>query len=61
MMSASSIVGPLVMTNLFAFFTRPGAPLHFSGAPFFLGSLLLLASAMVAYSILRKEKLERQV
>jgi DHA1 family tetracycline resistance protein-like MFS transporter len=61
MMSASSIVGPLVMTNLFAFFTRPGAPLHFSGAPFFLGSLLLLASAIVAYSILRKEKLERQV
>lgn len=61
MMSASSIVGPLVMTNLFAFFTRPGAPLHFSGAPFFLGSLLLLGSAMVAYSILRKEKLEKQV
>jgi MFS transporter, DHA1 family, tetracycline resistance protein len=56
MMSATSIVGPLVMTNLFAYFTKPGAPVHFSGAPFLLGSVLLMASAIVAYSVLRKEK-----
>jgi DHA1 family tetracycline resistance protein-like MFS transporter len=56
MMSLTSIVGPLVMTNLFAWFTRPGAPVYFTGAPFFLGSLLLLASALVAYQVLRKEK-----
>jgi DHA1 family tetracycline resistance protein-like MFS transporter len=56
MISATSIVGPLVMTNLFAYFTKPGAPIHFSGAPFLLGSILLMGSAIVAYSVLRKEK-----
>ncbi|MFL5740833.1 MAG: TCR/Tet family MFS transporter [Flavisolibacter sp.] len=56
MISLTSIVGPLVMTNLFAWFTRPGAPVHFSGAPFFLGSILLLLSAVFAYFVLREEK-----
>jgi DHA1 family tetracycline resistance protein-like MFS transporter len=56
MISATSIVGPLVMTNLFAYFTKPGAPVHFSGAPFLLGSILLMGSAIVAFSVLRKEK-----
>ena len=56
MISVTSIIGPLVMTNLFAYFTKPGAPIHFSGAPFLLGSILLMGSAVVAYSVLRKEK-----
>jgi DHA1 family tetracycline resistance protein-like MFS transporter len=56
MISLTSIIGPLVMTNLFAYFTRPGTPIHFSGAPFLLGSVLLLISAIVAYMVLREEK-----
>jgi DHA1 family tetracycline resistance protein-like MFS transporter len=56
MISLTSIVGPLVMTNLFAYFTHPGARIHFSGAPFLLGSILLMASALVAYYVLRTEK-----
>ncbi|HWJ91321.1 MAG TPA: TCR/Tet family MFS transporter [Flavisolibacter sp.] len=56
MISLTSIVGPLVMTNLFAYFTKPAAPVHFSGAPFLLGSVLLLVSAVVAYFVLREEK-----
>jgi MFS transporter, DHA1 family, tetracycline resistance protein len=56
MISATSIIGPLVMTNLFAYFTKPGAPIHFSGAPFLLGSILLMGSAIVAYRVLSKEK-----
>jgi MFS transporter, DHA1 family, tetracycline resistance protein len=56
MMSLTSIVGPLAMTNLFAFFTKPGARIHFSGAPFLLGSILLMTSALVAFSILKSEK-----
>jgi len=56
MMSLTSIIGPLVMTNLFALFTKPKAPVHFSGAPFLLGSLLLMVSALVAYSVLKTEK-----
>ena len=53
MMSATSIVGPLLMTSLFAYFTRPGAPVHFSGAPFLMGSLLLMASTWLAYRVLK--------
>lgn len=56
MISATSIVGPLVMTHLFAYFTQPGAPVYFTGAPFFLGSLLLMGSAVVAWSVLKGEK-----
>jgi DHA1 family tetracycline resistance protein-like MFS transporter len=56
MVSLTSIIGPLVMTNLFAWFTQPNAPVHFSGAPFLLGSVLLMASALVAYSVLKTEK-----
>lgn len=55
-MSLTSIIGPLIMTNLFAWFTKPGASVHFSGAPFLLGSILLMLSAIVAYSILKSEK-----
>lgn len=56
MMSLTSIIGPLVMTNLFAWFTKPGAAVHFSGAPFLLGSILLIGSALIAYSVLKNEK-----
>jgi DHA1 family tetracycline resistance protein-like MFS transporter len=55
-MSLTSIIGPLVMTNLFAWFTKPGATMHFSGAPFLLGSILLMLSAAVAFSVLKSEK-----
>jgi DHA1 family tetracycline resistance protein-like MFS transporter len=56
MMSLTSIIGPLVMTNLFAWFTKPGASIHFSGAPFLLGSILLVGSALIAYSVLKNKK-----
>jgi DHA1 family tetracycline resistance protein-like MFS transporter len=56
MVSLTSIIGPLVMTNLFAWFTKPGARVHFSGAPFLLGSVLLMVSALIAFSVLKNEK-----
>jgi DHA1 family tetracycline resistance protein-like MFS transporter len=56
LMSLTSIIGPLVMTNLFAWFTKPDASIHFSGAPFLLGSILLLGSALIAYSVLKNKK-----
>jgi DHA1 family tetracycline resistance protein-like MFS transporter len=55
-MSITTIIGPLLMTNLFAYFTSRKAPVHFSGAPFLLGSVLMLTSAIVAYVVLKKEK-----
>jgi len=48
LMSATSIVGPLIMTNLFYFFTNKNAPVQFAGAPFILGAILLLISTFLA-------------
>ena len=49
LMSATSIIGPPLMTSLFARFTRPSAPVHFPGAPFIMGALLFLVSTLLAY------------
>lgn len=57
MISLTSIVGPPMMTGLFSYFTRPGAPVHFSGAAFLLGSVLMLGSALIAFRTLRKNKI----
>lgn len=46
LVSLTSILGPPLMTNLFAYFTKPGAPVHFPGAPFLMGSVLALASLL---------------
>ena len=51
--SITSIVGPLVMSNLFAFFTGPIAPFYFPGAPFLLAAVLMLLSCFFAYKALR--------
>ncbi len=46
--SITSIVGPLIMTNLFSYFTDSTAPTYFPGAPFALGAVLILISAALA-------------
>ncbi|MBZ5858936.1 TCR/Tet family MFS transporter [Flavihumibacter profundi] len=49
LMSATSIIGPPLMTNLFSWFTRPQAPVRFPGAPFLMSALLVLVSSFLAY------------
>lgn len=56
LMSLTAIFGPLIMNNLFFYFSKNNAPVHFPGAPFLLGSILMLASMGVAYYVLQKEK-----
>jgi len=53
LISLSSIFGPLIMTGLFAYFTKPSAPFHFSGVSFLLGAVLMLGSAILAYFALK--------
>ena len=48
LMSATSIIGPPLMTNLFAWFTGSKAPIYFPGAPFLLGALLIIGSLVFA-------------
>ncbi|WP_128547872.1 TCR/Tet family MFS transporter [Larkinella soli] len=45
--SVTSIVGPLLMTNLFAYFTKPEAPVYFPGAPFLTGAVLTFISVFL--------------
>ena len=52
-MSLTSIIGPVVMTSLFSYFTSPTAPFHFAGASFFLGSILMALGLYFAYKTLR--------
>ena len=54
LMSASAIIGPPMMTNTFYFFTHKEAPFQFPGAPFILGSFLMLLSTIIAYYSLKK-------
>jgi DHA1 family tetracycline resistance protein-like MFS transporter len=56
LMSLTSIIGPVLMTHLFAYFTKPEAPVYLPGAPFLMGALLMLGSTFMAYYALKKEK-----
>lgn len=49
LMSATSIVGPLLMNGLFAYFTGKSTPYYFPGAPFILASVLCVLSTWFAY------------
>ncbi|MDO8365516.1 MAG: TCR/Tet family MFS transporter [Saprospiraceae bacterium] len=54
LISLTSIVGPLLMTNLFAHFTNPASSIQFPGAPFLMGALLSLVSMLLAMRSLFK-------
>jgi DHA1 family tetracycline resistance protein-like MFS transporter len=56
LMSAAAIIGPLLMNNLFYYFTQKDAPFHLPGAPFLLGSVLMTASALIAYNTLHTKQ-----
>lgn len=54
LMSLTSIIGPLLMTNIFSYFTGTLAPFYFPGAAFFLGALLTLVSLVLVMKSLRE-------
>lgn len=54
--SLTSIIGPPLMTNIFYYFTHDKAPFNFPGAPFFLGFLLMAASAYFVYHVFHRNK-----
>ncbi|ERJ58131.1 TCR/Tet family MFS transporter [Sphingobacterium paucimobilis] len=56
LISATSIVGPPLMTNLFYYFTHEEAPFQFSGAPFFLGFVLMAISVVIVYIAFQRNK-----
>lgn len=54
LMSITAIVGPPLMTGVFAHFTAPGSAIYFPGAPFVLGSMLAIISIALAVRALEK-------
>ncbi|WP_300564616.1 TCR/Tet family MFS transporter [Flavobacterium sp.] len=54
LMSASSIIGPPLMSLVFYYFTHKEAPFLFAGAPFVLGGVMMLISTIIAYFSLKK-------
>jgi DHA1 family tetracycline resistance protein-like MFS transporter len=54
LMSLSTIFGPLIMTWSFAYFTKPGAPFQFAGAPFVIGAICMLLSTLLAVRSFRR-------
>jgi DHA1 family tetracycline resistance protein-like MFS transporter len=55
LVSATSIVGPLIMNNTFYYFTHKEAPIYFPGAPFILAAILfLIALLFAAYTLKRR-------
>jgi DHA1 family tetracycline resistance protein-like MFS transporter len=56
LMSATSIVGPPLMTNLFSFFSQTGGQVYFPGAPFIAGAIFFLISTIITFKSLQAEK-----
>jgi DHA1 family tetracycline resistance protein-like MFS transporter len=56
LMSATAIVGPPLMTNLFSVFSKSDASYYFPGAPFIAGALFFLASTIITFRSLQAEK-----
>ncbi len=56
LMSASTIIGPPLMSSVFYYFTHNDAPFKFAGAPFVLGASLMLISTIIAFFSFRKNR-----
>lgn len=56
LMSLTTIVGPLIMNNLFEYFTTPKAPFYFPGVSFLLGAFFMLMSVFIAWKVLSRER-----
>lgn len=56
-MSLTSVVGPLIMTQLFGYFTSPAAPIQLPAAPFWLASVLIFFSWLLIVNSLRGLKI----
>ncbi len=53
-MSLASIIGPLLMSYLFAHFTSAKTNVYFPGAPFMMGAILTCVSIAICYNNLKK-------
>ena len=60
LISVTSIIGPPLMTNLFAFFTRKNGVIYFPGAAFMMGAILVSLSGFLAWRTLSGRFIKQQ-
>ncbi|WP_212004775.1 TCR/Tet family MFS transporter [Chitinophaga sp. HK235] len=56
LMSLTTIIGPLIMSSTFAYFTTDKAPFYFPGMHFLIGAVCMLFSIIITYKVLTREK-----
>lgn len=59
LMSLTTIFGPLIMNNTFAYFTSAKAPFHLPGIHFLIGAVCMLLSIIIIWKLLNREKKEQ--
>ncbi|MFY7827093.1 MAG: TCR/Tet family MFS transporter [Flectobacillus sp.] len=55
-LSITSILGPLIASNLFSYFASSKAPIYYPGAAFLSGAILAVISLIIAYFSFSKKK-----
>jgi len=60
MFAITSIIGPLMMNNIFSYFTGKNAPMELPGAPMLLGAALIFIAAFACLRPLRMADKEKQ-
>lgn len=59
LMSVTTIIGPLIMNSSFSYFTSDQAPFHLPGIHFLIGAICMLASIMMTYRVLSRERRQK--
>lgn len=54
LMSLTAIFGPLIMNNLFAYFSQKSAPVYLPGAPFLAASIMMFAALLSSMYYLKR-------
>jgi len=54
--SLTTIIGPVIFTQLFGYFTKPDAPVTFAGAPYLMAAFFILVAALVLFAKVRPAK-----
>jgi len=58
--SITTIIGPLIFTQMFGYFTKPDAPITFAGAPYLLAAFFIMVAAVVFLTRVRIAKAPAQ-
>ena len=56
LVSITTIIGPLMMTELFYYATSDNNAIDFAGAPFLLGGIFMVLSFVITWLLLKDEK-----